>query len=451
VKERAVMNETSAGIRRMSPTFRSTLRQELAVWLDEGVVDHHQGAAISKRYGLDELGRGSSRLLVQALYLIGACLIGGGAISFVASRWGEIPVPLRIALLVCTLLACEITGFYLWKVRRTRKGLGEALILLGALVFGANVVLIAQMFHLHGEPHGAFGVWALGAAAIAYATMSGPCILVACVTSFVWFCGWTADNPHVFCWYPFVAVAACVPFLMRRSPAAFPGLILAAGLSIPVCAGFDSGEHWPTFLATAATPILLFGLGLWLDRHVSTRPMAATARVVGIAGVLLCAYAMSFHEGPAGELSKHPWRSDGWLWTIPLGVVCLAGIAVWGSVLRTPPERVDLRHRSIAVLLAGVLLISGTLTMQPVGLALGANLALGAVGVSLLYTAVRMHRRTSFWAGLLLLAFVVLSRFVEWDTHLLLKSLVFIAGGIGVIVGGIRFERHLKGKEPENG
>ena len=445
------MDETSVDIRRMFPTFRSTLRQELALWVDEGVVESHQGAAISKRYGLDELGKGSSGLLVQALYLIGACLIGGGAISFVASRWEEIPVPLRMALLVSTLLACEITGFYLWKASGTRKRLGEALILLGALVFGANVVLIAQMFHLHGEPYGAFGIWSLGAAAIAYATMSGPCMVVTCVTSFAWFCGWTADNPHVFCWYPLTIVAACVPFLIRRSPTTFAGLILAAGAAIPVCAGFDSGEHWPPLLAVAGITTLLFGLGLWLDRDESTRLMAVAARIVGIAVILLFAYMMSFHEGPASEFSKHPCRSAGWLWTVPLGLVYLAAIAVWTSVLRTPLERVDLRHRSIAILLAGVFLTLGTLTMQPVGLALGANLALGAIGLSLLYTAVKMHRRTSFWAGLLLLVFVIFHRFMDWDTHLLLKSLVFIAGGIGVIVGGIRFERHLKGMEPGNG
>ena len=159
--------------------------------------------------------------------------------------------------------------------------------------------------------------------------------------------------------------------------------------------------------------------------------------------ILLLAYMMSFQE-VAAELSKRPWRSVGWLWTVPLGLVCLAAIEVWISVIRTPPERDDLRHRSIGVLVAGVVLASGTLTMQPFGLSLAAHMAFSAVGVSLLYTAVKVHRRTSFWTGLLLLAWVIFRNFIEWDTHLLLKSLVFIVCGIGVILGGIRFERHLK-------
>ena len=215
------MSESDSGGRRVSPAFRSMLRRELNNWVDEGVVDADQSAAISKRYGLDDVAGRSGGLLVQALYLIGAVLIGGGAISFVASRWDEIPVPGRMSLLVGTLLACEIAGFYLWKLSGSRKRLGEALIVLGALVFGANVFLIAQMFHLTGEPHGAFGIWALGSAVIAFATMSGPCMLVTCVASFAWFCGYTANNPHMFCWYPFAIVAVCVPFLMRRSAAAF--------------------------------------------------------------------------------------------------------------------------------------------------------------------------------------------------------------------------------------
>ncbi len=57
------MDETAVGIRRMSPTFRSTLRQEVAVWVDEEVIEANQAAAISKRYGLDELAKGAGGLL----------------------------------------------------------------------------------------------------------------------------------------------------------------------------------------------------------------------------------------------------------------------------------------------------------------------------------------------------------------------------------------------------
>lgn len=437
------MGDKDSRSERVSPAFRTTLRRELDDWVSEGVVDSDQSAAISKRYRLNEETQKSGGMVVQALYLIGACLIGGGAISFVASRWEEIPVPVRMALLFSTLLAFEVAGFYLWKVSGTRKKLGEALVVLGGLVFGANVVLIAQMFNLHGEPYGAFGIWAIGAGVIAFAMMSGPCMLLTCVTSFVWFVGHTEGNPHSFCWYPLVIVAAGLPFLKRYSNSAFAGVILAAGAAIPVCAGLDSGEGWPAVLAVSVIAALLYGLGLRLEGIESARLMGVIARTLGMAGILLLAYMMSFRE-VATELMERPWQSTGLLWTVPFGLVCVAGVAVWISVIRKPSARDDLRHRSKAVLLAGVLLACGTLTMQPVGFTLAAHLAVAAIGISLLYTAVKIHRRISFWTGLLLLAWVIFQNFIQWDTNLLLKSMVFIACGIGVILGGIRFERHLK-------
>ena len=444
------MGEKDSGSGLVSPAFRTTLRRELDVWLKEGVVDSDQSAAIQKRYALNEENRKSGGMVVQALYLIGACLIGGGAISFVASRWEEIPIPLKMALLFSTLLAFEVAGFYLWKVSGSRRKLGEALVVLGGLVFGANVVLIAQIFNLHGEPYGAFGIWAIGTGVIAYATMSGPCMVLTCITSFVWFVGHTEGNPHAFCWYPLVIGAAGLPFLKRHSTSAFAGVILAAGAAIPLCAAFDSGEAWPAVLAVSVIATLLYGLGLRLERLESARVMGVIARIIGMAGILLLAYIISFRE-VAAELTERSWQSTGLLWTVPLGLVFLAAIAVWTSVIRTPPDRDDLRHRSKAVLLAGVLLASGTLTMQPVGISLGAHLAVAAIGVSLLYTAVKVQRRTSFWTGLLLLAWVIFQNFIQWDTNLLLKSMVFILCGIGVILGGIRFERHLKKGGTDNG
>ena len=444
------MGDRDSGSERVSPAFRTSLRRELGVWVSEGVVDSDQSAAIEKRYGLNEEAQKSGGMVVQALYLIGACLIGGGAISFVASRWEEIPVPLRMALLFSALLAFEVAGFYLWKVSGTRRKLGEALVVLGGLVFGANVVLIAQMFNLHGEPYGTFGIWAIGTGVIAYATMSGPCMLLTCITSFVWFCDHSAHNPHMFCWYPFVIGVAGIPFLKRHSTTASAGVILAAGAAIAVCAGLDSGESWPVPLAVAGTATLLFGLGLRLERIESARLTGVISRIVGMAGILLLAYMMSFRD-VASELTQRPWASTGWYWTALLGLVCVGAIAIWISVIRTPQTRDELRHRSKAVLLAGVLLVSGALTMQPVGITLAAHLAVAAIGVSLLYTAVRIHRRRSFWMGLLLLSWVIFQNFVQWETHLLLKSFVFIACGIGVILGGVRFERHLKQGSAEDG
>jgi len=174
-------------------------------------LEQSQADAICERYGLDDAQESTAGLVLPAIYIIGACVVGGGAISFVAAHWDSISIPVRIGLLLTVMLGCEISGFVLWKVKGTREKLGQALVALGAVIFGANVFLIAQMYHLQGPPHSAFGVWTLGALSVAYTTFSAPTMALACITSFVWSTGWIETDPHDFCWYPFAICAACVP------------------------------------------------------------------------------------------------------------------------------------------------------------------------------------------------------------------------------------------------
>jgi uncharacterized membrane protein len=110
--------------------FASELRRELVQWVRDGLVEPTQAEAIRERYPDQDAG-GTTSLLLPAIYIIGAALIGGGAISFVAANWDSIPIPVRIGLLVTTMLGCEIAGFVLWKVRGTRENLGQALVTLG--------------------------------------------------------------------------------------------------------------------------------------------------------------------------------------------------------------------------------------------------------------------------------------------------------------------------------
>ena len=77
-----------------------------------------------------------------------------------------------------------------------------------------------------------------------------------------------------------------------------------------------------------------------------------------------------------------------------------------------------------------------------------ANLALVGIAGGLLWDAVTEGQRREFWLGLGLLSLVMVSRFLEWDTHLMVKSEVFVLCGIGVILGGVRFEKHLKERQP---
>ena len=54
------------------------------------------------------------------------------------------------------------------------------------------------------------------------------------------------------------------------------------------------------------------------------------------------------------------------------------------------------------------------------------------------------ERRLAFWLGSLYMVLLILSRFLEYETSLLIKSAAFLACGVAVIVGGISYEKYLR-------
>ena len=425
--------------------FASELGRELAVWVRDGLVQQGQADAIQARYA----GGTSSTtgLLLPTVYILGAALIGGGAISFVAAHWDAIPIPVRIGLLVTTMLGFEIAGFVLWKLRASRPYLGQALVLVGALVFGASIFLIAQIYHLRGEPHGAFGVWTLGALALAGATFSSPIMLLACLTSLVWSIGWIGTHPHDFCWYPLLLCLVSLPFLWRRCALALTGVLIAGGAAAATAAGTDSGQEWPVYVTLMALGALARGLGARLARNKPTAAMALPALGLGGLVLLLPIYLLSFHEAPAETVVENLWMADGWWWTALLALVYLGAGIAWFGALRHPADGGEARWRKhLAMPLAALLTTLGIVAGNDIVLPIAANLALLLVAGSLLWEAVADGQRQEFWLGLGLLILVIVSRFLEWDTHLMVKSAVFILCGIGVTFGGARFERFLKAR-----
>jgi uncharacterized membrane protein len=72
------------------------------------------------------------------------------------------------------------------------------------------------------------------------------------------------------------------------------------------------------------------------------------------------------------------------------------------------------------------------------------NILLFLLAGGLIRDSIPAGQRHKFWLGIAFLILQVLSRFLEYDTDLLLKSLAFALCGIGAIGSGLWFERHLR-------
>ncbi|MEO1561785.1 MAG: DUF2157 domain-containing protein, partial [Cyanobacteria bacterium J06632_19] len=71
------------------------------------------------------------------------------------------------------------------------------------------------------------------------------------------------------------------------------------------------------------------------------------------------------------------------------------------------------------------------------------NILLALLACGMIRQGLESNQRRAFWGGMILLTLQIITRMLEYDTALLLKSLVFVLCGVAVIGAGLWFERHL--------
>lgn len=440
---------------KISDRFRELLKQELQLWQADGLINTEQSSAISQRYQLDQMAKESTNRLLFAIYIIGAALIGAGAISFVAAHWEQITPSAKIGLIVACMLTGHIAGFYLWKVSAKSPRLGHALIVLGTLVFGANIGLIAQIFHIKSHFYNGLFAWALGAIIMAYAVKSVPNAVIAIIISFIGFCGWAGYNHLSFCYYPFVAAAIFLPFAcLCRSVLALSLSLFAIGASVVVCAGFGSEMIASFGLAAPGAALLFFAFGLLLNRSVDFKAFASPAMVVATVFIAFGAYLSSFHHYGMSYSDLFEHR----MWLVPTGCFYTLALLMWSFVLKTILAGQRIGWFAIGVFLSCVLVAAPiALTQALMGspdsfwIIVFSNVACLVLSAGLIVNSFLAEDRRLFWAGVLYLALVITSRFFEYETGLLIKAVVFITCGVSLILAGVGFENYLKQRRMTNG
>jgi uncharacterized membrane protein len=406
--------------------FRHRLKRELPKWREEGLVDERAESVLFERYQLGEEG---VSLAAAAIYTLGALLIGGGIISFVAWNWADLARPAKLSILGGALVLAHGGGWWMWRVADVMPRLGHALTLLGTLIFGGSIGLIAQMYHIAEDPAAGFGLWALGAAVAAWALRSTPNAAFGAAIACVWGCTYVSEHKELYGLVPWIVGAAFLPLAwVLRSRVQFVAAALSTGIVMTIAA---TGEFEFAGLVlgalAAAAPLLAYSLAPAF-RHPAT--------VVGLVFATLVFYLTSFREA-AEEFEVHDLELSAQnLWF--LAPAFLAAVAL---LVR---YRAGWRERPATLCaLAGIPLVLLGLAAGEDGLygAIASNLVLAVVAAVAITSAAHSLNRVHFWYGSLLGGLLIVSRFLEFETELWLKAIVFIVCGIAVIAFGVAFER----------
>ena len=277
----------------MSVSYRKRLERDLPQWVAAGWLQPDGAKAILA--SVEAQAPAASNRLVGILSILGAVLIGAGAISFVAANWQEMPRLLRLGLLVSVLWVSYGSAAVLFQ-----RGLGvfaHGAVLIGSVVFGAAVMLVAQMYHLHGNPPDAVFVWACGALLAGVLMRSNPTVVLSLLLVCLWGAWETQIGRGVF--WPFLPAWAVVTGVLVLRGCGYGVKLAAIAITVWVVSlGYilDRGHDHELVLFIGAA---IAACGLVLER--ATHKFSEYARLVlaiGFVVVSAAMFALQFVEKP---------------------------------------------------------------------------------------------------------------------------------------------------------
>lgn len=424
-------------------THQQWLRREVTRWRAEGLVDETLAARILARYP-SAPERGWGRLAFSA---IGAGLIGLGVTLFFAYNWDDIPKAVKLALVFAALAAAHAGAMLESRRPNPRHGLVEGLHVLGTMLFGAGIWLVAQIYHIDEHYPNAFLTWSLGALGLAWALPSLVQGMLALALIGVWAGVEVFDFRAPMHAAPVLVTLGALPLAWWRRSA--PLLFCGVAVLVLVTA---FGIGWID--DKALLPVLLMGGGAAMIAGLAAPGTAFPAaegplRGLGLLVVLGSVYVLSF-RGAVGVLGKVDVGEPGVAIYLGAAGVALAGAATllgrWGltELDRTRRWQLALLGLTLAVVLVSVL------SRRP---AEGWPLALAFNAIALGFGALLIldgSERLDPWlvgGGCLVFALVTISRYTDLFSSLLARAGTFVALGAGLFLVGNFYARQRRRAE----
>lgn len=303
--------------------YQSRLERDLQRWQTLGYVTEAGASAIrtdvaqSSRKGIGA---------AQVFAILGAVLFGFAIMSFVAANWSGMSKLTRLALLLGTLWVSYAGAAVL--IERKMQAFAHAAILAGIAVFGASIMLIAQMYHMDGNPPDAVLLWALGSLFATFLTRSPPALAATFVLAVVWtfYERSLSDNAH----WPFLllwAASSALAYVLAWRPGLHLSALSLVLWLVPLGAFILGGHaHW-IVVALGLAAALASSLGA--ERLDEIAPVSASTFCYAVATAFAGLFILQFLD----ETFTQVGRGSGLLNLILLAVLTLAlllGAMIWG-------------------------------------------------------------------------------------------------------------------------
>lgn len=395
-------------------------QKQIQEWLQSGTISQEQAAKMLADAAQTRKEESSGKFITSIVSL-GATLFGVGAILFVALAWEALPNFLKIFLLLGSTFGSYYLGYVFAYQKQNYPKAGEALIFLGALLFGASTFLIAQIYNMNSSVESTYvllGIWLVGVLPVAYGFLSDTIASLAVILFFVFiYLVFTTE----------VAKGMGGHFGYARS--------LLDTLTVGIVSG-----------------IMLFGIGGF---HYASEKLKSIARIYRLAGLqisILIVFLLSmkfpyflFGYGRFGSEQTVQISGTATAWVVVLGIIALFFTAanLFFGIVRTKIFFAENIAAIVMLALALLLFFSVGSGMDVLFRTLftaafaGITLMMFYIGYENMDMTV-VNKASSWITG-----FIVVKYF-EWFWGTFNPYLFFMAGGALLIMGGIALEKKRK-------
>lgn len=433
---------------------RHWLFKELEAWLAEGLVSAEQAERLRQRYAEPAEGGTAWGLMIFGGF--GAVVGGLGVILMFAYNWHAMPKDAKLAVVFGALALGHLAGA--WLRRLKHDGMAEAAHLLGTMMFGAGIWLVAQIYHLSAHYPNAFFAWGIGALLLAWALPSALQGVLACAILCIW-AGSEAIHFHSSMYLAPVLMGIGILWLAWRQQAKvlFACGVLALGFCEFVCCGHRAiGQFWPAIVALVAVQFLALAR-LLLPRGGHLPQATAILRHSGTWIFYGLLYLVSYRDLCKEVIfDEHRWHWNdpgpveiAWLLILVATALAPAGLAIIAGI-RNGHARTPGFWFRLLLPAAWLLVVIGMLMVPAEGGYLIpwilSNLLFLAGALAAIHHGIRNVRFPLVLLGSCSLALLVLGRYFDLIKDLFFRGTVFIAIGAGLFAIAWQYQkaRHRK-------
>ncbi len=411
---------------------------EIERWTKEQLISSDQAVRLRALYP-DTGPRVSWGLILFSG--LGAVVVGLGIILLLAYNWDDIPKFGKLSLIFGSIVAAHVAGLWLrWK-RGAQPEIGEALSLLGTMLFGAGIWLVAQVYHIDEHFPNGFLIWGLGALALAWALNSVPQAILAAATLTVWGSCEVLQFDAPIDWSSALILVGLAPLAWRKRSRILTAVLLTSSYFLILAnAGYWSGGGGAFTTAFSLSALLIAGARL--IEGMSTSDDDGIAHVMtffGLAGFAVCSYILSFHEMISDVLrwsNDHDRSAVGFI--VYRWALFTVAVVAWGGLLAKTWRNKQLRVSNeewlcpIALIYCQGLAVTGYYSDARF-IAIVFNLVCLGVATMWMVRGCREGRLRPTVLGSLFFAALVFARYFDLFESLATRGVVFL------VLGGVLF------------